>query len=78
MIKGIPLSIQTTGSLNKRGGGDLDIFVDPKKINNSIEILESIGFSRFNGSLPKNINSRLGRYVLWSDYQISYFRPKII
>lgn len=75
-IKGIPLSIQTTGFLKKRGGGDLDIFVDTKNINNAIDILESIGFARIKSSLPKNLNSILGKYVLWADYQLSFYRNK--
>ena len=44
VIKGIPLSIQTTGNLLMRGCGDLDVFVDINNLFNSIEILKNNQF----------------------------------
>ena len=44
VIKGIPLSIQTTGNLISRGSGDIDIFIEPHSINKVCQILKENGF----------------------------------
>ena len=49
VIKGIPLALQTTGSLIARGRGDLDLLVDTKRLPAVVALLESAGFSRCPG-----------------------------
>ena len=44
VLKGIPLALQTTGSLTARGRGDCDLFVDPSQVGEAIALLQAAGF----------------------------------
>jgi len=74
VIKGIPLALETTSSISARGRGDLDLFVDPKKLPEAVDLLEQNGFVRMAGDFPNNLYSIWGRYSRWAGYEISLFR----
>ena len=44
VLKGIPLSIQTTGYESSRGLGDLDILIDKSNLKKSIRLLKKYNF----------------------------------
>lgn len=74
VIKGIPLALQTTGSLTSRGRGDLDLLVEPNRLPEAVALLEAAGFSRPPGKFPRQLNSALGRYSRWSGYELPMVR----
>ena len=74
VIKGIPLALQTTGSLTARGRGDLDLLVDPRQLPAAVALLESAGFSRCPGQFPRQLGSVWGRYSRWAGYEFSLVR----
>jgi len=74
VIKGIPLALQTTGSLTARGRGDLDLLVDPRQLPAAVALLESAGFSRCPGQFPRQLGSVWGRYSRWAGYEFSLAR----
>lgn len=74
VIKGIPLALQTTGSLTARGRGDLDLLVEPNRLPEAVALLEAAGFSRPPGKFPRQLNSALGRYSRWSGYELPMVR----
>ena len=74
VIKGIPLALQTTGSLIARGRGDLDLLVDTKRLPAVVALLESAGFSRCPGEFPSQLSSVWGRYSRWAGYEFSLTR----
>jgi hypothetical protein len=75
VIKGIPLAVQTTGSITSRGRGDLDLFVDPKQLGQAIELLRSHGFNRL-PDFPQDIDNLWGRYSRWVGYELSLVRER--
>ena len=44
VIKGVPLALQTTGSLTSRGRGDCDLVVNPDDLCDAITLLQTVGF----------------------------------
>ncbi len=74
VIKGIPLALQTTGSLTARGRGDLDVLVDPQRLPEAVALLEGSGFRRLPGYLPRNLDSFWARYGRWAGYELSMVR----
>lgn len=74
VIKGIPLALQTTGSLIARGRGDLDLLVEPRQLPAAVALLESAGFSRCLGQFPRHLDSLWGRYSRWASYEFSLNR----
>ena len=74
VIKGIPLALQTTGSLTARGRGDLDLLVDPRRLPEAVALLEAAGFSRPPGKFPRQLNSVWGRCSRWSGYELPMVR----
>jgi hypothetical protein len=78
VIKGIPLSLQTTGSLTARGRGDLDLLADPKRLPDAVNLLEQHGFARKPGMCPSNLDSFWGRYSRWAGYEFSLIRHQKI
>lgn len=74
VIKGIPLALQTTGSLTSRGRGDLDLLVDPQRLPEAVALLESSAFRRLPGYLPRDLNSFWARYGRWAGYELSMVR----
>jgi len=78
VIKGIPLSLQSTGSLTARGRGDLDLLVDPNSLADAVQLLEQHGFVRKAGMFPNNLHSFWGRYSRWAGYEFSLTRQQKI
>jgi hypothetical protein len=74
VIKGIPLALQTTGSLTARGRGDLDLLVDPRRLPEAVALLEGSGFRRLPGYLPRDLDSFWARYGRWAGYELSMVR----
>ena len=76
-IKGIPLALQTTGSFSGRGSSaDIDLFVHPKSIPKSVELLESFGFYLRDGLQLQLNDSILGRYSRFVTPEIVLCRNK--
>ena len=73
VLKGIPLSIQTTGYENSRGLGDLDILIDKNNLKKSIRLLKKYNFEFTFGSTldTKSIYSNYEKFV---GTQVSLFR----
>ncbi len=76
VIKGIPLALQTTGSLTARGRGDLDLLVEPNRLPEAVALLEAAGFSRPPGHFPRQLNSVWGRCSRWSGYELALVRQE--
>ena len=74
VIKGIPLALQTTGTLTTRGRGDLDLLVDPKRLPEAVALLEGSAFRRLPGYLPRDLDSFWARYGRWAGYELSMVR----
>lgn len=74
IIKGLPLALQTTGLLNVRGGGDVDMVVDPSQLVAAVELLEAAGFQRTPGHFPRRLESLWGRYGRWAYHELPLSR----
>jgi len=74
VIKGIPLALQTTGSLTARGRGDCDLFVDPAQVGAAIALLQSAGFALSDGASCVGQDSMRGRYSRFVSIEISLER----
>lgn len=68
VLKGVPLALQTTGSLIGRGGGDLDVWVDARQLPQAFALLQHAGFAPTFGPSPHADASLHGRYSRWVDY----------
>ncbi len=53
VYKGIPLSVQTTGSITSRGWGDVDLLVAPQRVAQAHEALLAAGGSFLPRSVPE-------------------------
>ena len=71
VIKGIPLSIQTTNNLISRGAGDIDIFIDPSSINKVSEILKEKGFRKSTPYINYS-NSVIGKYITFVSPEVMF------
>jgi len=76
VIKGIPLSIQTTNNLTSRGGGDIDIFIDPSSINKVCRILEEKGFRKSTPYLNYS-NSIIGKYITFVSPELKFQKKEL-
>jgi hypothetical protein len=74
VIKGIPLALQTTGSLTARGRGDCDLFVDPAQVGAAIALLQSAGFALSYGTSCVGDASLRGRYSRFVSIEVSLQR----
>ena len=76
IIKGAPLSIQTTGNLFMRGCGDLDAFVDINNLFDAIEILKNNQFliAGYHTAIESNIFYR--NYQKFVNSEITLYRKK--
>ena len=74
VMKGIPLALQTTGSLTSRGRGDCDLFVDPSQVGEAIALLQSAGFVLSDGASCVGEDSFRGRYSRFVSIEISLHR----
>ena len=71
VIKGIPLSIQTSNNVISRGSGDIDIFIDPTSTNKVCEILEERGFRKSTPHIDYS-NSIIGRYITFVSPEVKF------
>jgi hypothetical protein len=76
VIKGVPLSLQTTGSLTARGRGDLDLLVDPQQVGAAIDLLQKKGFSSPYGPFGVGSKTWQGHYIRWVSIEISLQRDQ--
>jgi hypothetical protein len=75
VIKGLPLSLQTTGLISGRGrSGDLDLWVAPRHLADAIRLLEQLGFQREWGEGPLNLEGARWRYCRWTGYEVTLRR----
>ncbi len=74
VIKGIPLSLQSTGSLTTRGRGDLDLLVDPKRLPEAVALLESVGFEKAYGASCIGTDSPQDKYSRFVSIELSLVR----
>ena len=75
VLKGIPLSLQTTGMVSARGrSADLDLWVDPAQLQEAVALLQSLGFIRRWGECPLQMGGLRGRYCRWINYELSLQR----
>jgi len=74
VIKGIPLALQTTGSPTTRGRGDLDLLVDPKRLPEALQLLESAGFEKTYGASCVGSYSLQGAYSRFVSIELSLVR----
>ena len=78
VIKGIPLSIQTTGNLLMRGCGDLDVFVDINNLFNAIEILKNNQFVIAGKDTAIESNIFYRNYQKFVNSQITLYKKNLI
>jgi len=72
VFKGIPLSIQSRGSITERESGDIDIFVDTKNLNKTIKLLEMNGFKKNHKYLPNNFSTIWGKLCSFIFYELTF------
>jgi hypothetical protein len=61
IYKGIPLALVSTGRLNSRGPGDVDLLVSPDNVDRAHRLLHENGWAAGFGTIP-------GRGVAWKFY----------
>lgn len=78
LFKGPALAVQTTGDLTARGGGDVDLLVDPEAIAPAIEALASVGFFPMPGFAPRRLHSRSWSYARWAVKELPLLRGPVL
>lgn len=79
VIKGVPLSLQTTGTITARGRStDLDLWVDSRRLPDAIRLLQGLGFRRWWGEAPLEMDGLPWRYCRWIAYELSLQREQHI
>lgn len=74
-LKGIPLALQTTGSIIGRGASkDIDILVEPCNVLKTIEMLQKINFQLPIKHKPFFNKSLVGKYSRYIDNQLILFK----
>jgi hypothetical protein len=61
-LKGLPLAMRTTGDIGGRHCGDVDVLVDPSRLDDADEVLRSLGIARRSGPNGQPFD---GRYAGW-------------
>jgi hypothetical protein len=74
VFKGPALALQTCGDITARGGGDLDLLVDPAALAVALACLEQEGFERVPGFAPRQLDSLPGRYARWAMKELPLVR----
>ena len=74
VLKGIPLSLQTTQTVTARGRGDLDLWVKPRDLHAAINLLESEGFHLAKGFSCVADSTFQGLYSRFVSIEISLMR----
>jgi hypothetical protein len=78
VFKGPLLAAQTCGDPAGRGGGDLDLLVDPAEVEASIAVLEGAGFQRLPGYAPHQLRRRAWRYARWAMKELPLTRGPLL
>jgi hypothetical protein len=73
VMKGIPLSLLTTGTLDARGGGDVDLLVPVEYIATAHRALESAGWESLRGGAPRP--GATWRLVAWVNRELPFQGP---
>jgi hypothetical protein len=76
VLKGIPLSLQTTQTLTARGRGDLDLWVRPRDVGEAINLLEDEGFHLTEGFSCVADSTFQGLYSRFVKIEISLMRTR--
>lgn len=76
VLKGIPLSLQTTQTVTARGQGDLDLWVRPRDLGAAINLLESVGFHLTEGFSCFADSTFQGLYSRFVSIEISLMRTR--
>ncbi len=72
LIKGIPLSMQTTNSLFKRGNNyDIDIWIEEKDLEKSVKNLINSGFKISQNNKIFLLKNNIGKYSRFSKNELS-------
>lgn len=74
VIKGIALSLQTTGSITGRGPGDIDLWVRPSEVGSAVRALEAIGYRVSASSPTSEFTSWRGRFTQWAAFELQMER----
>lgn len=74
VFKGPALALQSCHDITARGGGDLDLLVDPDALPLALECLEAEGFVRLPGFAPRRLDSLRGRYARWAMKELPLMR----
>jgi hypothetical protein len=74
VFKGPALALQTCHDITARGGGDLDLLVDPQALAVALACLEQEGFVRLPGFAPRHLDSLRGRYARWAMKELPLVR----
>jgi hypothetical protein len=78
LFKGPLLAALTCGDLGGRGGGDLDLLVDPEAVETSIAVLEGAGFRPLPGYAPRQLHRRAWRYARWAMKELPLARGPLV
>jgi hypothetical protein len=74
VFKGPALALQTCHQITARGGGDLDLLVDPDALALALACLEREGYERVPGFAPRHLDSLRGRYARWAMKELPLVR----
>ena len=75
-IKGIALSMQTTGTAAGRGSGDIDLWVAEPDVTRARELLAGIGYVEPPGAVTMPVSGRVENYRMWSGFELELVRGK--
>ena len=78
VFKGPVLAALTCGDLGGRGGGYLDLLVDPEAVETSIAVLEGASFRPVPGYAPRQLHCRAWRYARWSMKELPLARGPLL
>ncbi len=78
VFKGPLLALQTGGDPGSRGGGDLDLLVDPEAVSGALAVLEGAGFRRLPGYAPRDPGRRAWRYARWAMKELPLARGPLV
>ena len=70
IIKGIPLSLQTTGTVAGRGPGDVDLWVRGADVGAAAEELHLLGYRRSAWAPTSDFTTWRGRYTQWAAFEL--------
>jgi hypothetical protein len=74
VIKGVALSLQTTGSVAGRGPGDIDLWVRPNDVGSAVRVLGVLGYRMSASTTTSDFSSWRGRYTKWAAFELQLER----